>query len=260
MVRKIDTLPPRLEKAFCELLLQQISIKKELNFYRGEIKDKKGYASLELFKAIVFENERDASKQIFVSDLMRFFRFNKLLIEQERVESILFKRIVGSDRPFDYSRLHKLLTKETLLSIVHNPAVQVNGLKDDTRRVIAHKKTLNAKTLASLTGPAKLNPVQQCLRNRRCCPAPDCPHSINKVTITGPRQSCKLEGKTAHTKCFHTDHITDNELVSHLQTYLRDLLVLDDELEDTRIRLVTERDFFPKVCFKAFLSTAESKE
>ena len=80
------------------------------------------------------------------------------------------------------------------------------------------------------------------------------------MTITGPRQSCKIEGKTAHTKCFHTDHITDEELVSHLQTYLRDLLVLDNELEDTRIRLVTERDFFPKVCFKSFLCTAESKE
>ena len=67
---------------------------------------------LELFKAVVFENVRDASKQIYVSDVLRFFRLNRLLIEQERVEDILFKRIVGVDRPFDYSRLHKLLTKE----------------------------------------------------------------------------------------------------------------------------------------------------
>ena len=41
---------------------------------------------------------------------------------------------------------------------------------------------------------------------------------------------------------------------------MRDLLVLDNELEDTRIRLVNERDFFPKVCFRAFLCTEESKE
>ena len=178
MVRKIDTLPPRLEKAFCQLLLHQISLKKELDFYREEIKGKRGYALLELFKGIVFENERDPAKQIFISDIMRFFRFNKLLIEQERVESILFRRIVGANRPLDYARLHKLLTKETLVSIVHNPAVQVNGLKEDTRRMSAHKKTMNAKTLSSLTGPQKLNPVQQCLRNRRCCPAPNCPHSV----------------------------------------------------------------------------------
>lgn len=91
---------------------------------------------------------------------MRFFRFNKLLIEQQRVESILYKRVVGHDRPFDYSRLHKLLTKENMASIVHNPAVQVSGLKQDNRRMIAHKKTLNVKTLASLTGPAKLNNTQ----------------------------------------------------------------------------------------------------
>ena len=78
---------------------------------------------LELFKAIVFENVRDASKQIYVSDVLRFFRLNRLLIEQERVEDILFKRIVGVDRPFDYSRLHKLLTKENCQSIVHNPAI-----------------------------------------------------------------------------------------------------------------------------------------
>lgn len=157
VIRKIDTLPPRLEKAFCELLLHQIALKREIDFYREEIKGKRGYSLLGLFKGIVFENERDASKQIFISDIMRFFRFNKLLIEQERVESILFWRIVGIDRPFDYARLHKLLTKETLQSIVHNPGVQVNGLKDDTRRAIAHKKTINPKTLACLTGPSRLN-------------------------------------------------------------------------------------------------------
>lgn len=46
----------------------------------------------------------------------------------------------------------------------------------------------------------------------------------------------------------------------HLQTYLKDLLVLDNELEDTRIRLATERDFYPKVCFKSLLATAESHD
>ena len=153
MLRKIDTLPPRLEQAFCELLLQQIHLKKELNFFREEIKGKRGFLLLDLFKGIVFENERDPSKQLFISDIMRFFRFNKLLIEQQRVESIFYKRVIGPDRPFDYSRLHKLLTKENFVSIVHNPAVQVNGLKDDCRRTIAHKKTLNIKSLASLTGP-----------------------------------------------------------------------------------------------------------
>lgn len=34
VIRKIDSLPPRLEKAFCELLLRQINLKKERNFYR----------------------------------------------------------------------------------------------------------------------------------------------------------------------------------------------------------------------------------
>ena len=260
VVRKIDTLPPKLEKAFCELLLLQVNLKRELDFFRDEIKGQADYVLLDLFKAIVFENERDPSKQIFVSDVMRFFRFNRLLVEQHRVEDILFRRVVGADRPFDYSRLHRLLTKEKLESIVHNPAVLVNGLKPDCRRMVAHQKTLNEKSLASLTGPQRLNSVQQCLRNRRCCPAPDCPHSAYKVWITGPRQSCKLEASTAHTKCFHTDHITDEELVVHLQTYLKDLLVLEDELEDTRIRLVAERDFYPKVCFKAFLATSNAKE
>ena len=46
----------------------------------------------------------------------------------------------------------------------------------------------------------------------------------------------------------------------HLQTYIKDLLVLENELEDTRIRLAFERDFFPKVCFKTFLATDESRE
>jgi len=37
-------------------------------------------------------------------------------------------------------------------------------------------------------------------------------------------------------------------------------LVLDNELEDTRIRLSTERDFYPKVCFRSFIATSESRE
>ena len=160
VVRKIDKLPPRLEKAFCELLLRQVALKREANFYREEIKGQRDYVLLDLFKGIVFENERDASKQIFVSDIMRFFRFNKLLIEQEKVESIVFKRIIRPDRVFDYSALHKLLTKETLTSIVHNPAVQVSGLRADTRRTVAHKQSVNARTLASLTGPPRMTPVQ----------------------------------------------------------------------------------------------------
>ena len=88
---------------------------------------------------------------------MRFFYMNKLLVEQNRVENILYKRVIGQDRPFDYSRLHKLLTKENHESIVHNPGVQVNGLKADCRRTIAHKKSLNQRTLSSLTTPKQMN-------------------------------------------------------------------------------------------------------
>ena len=45
-----------------------------------------------------------------------------------------------------------------------------------------------------------------------------------------------------------------------MQTYLSDVLVLENELEDTRIRLANERDFYPKLCFKQFLVTEASKE
>ena len=41
---------------------------------------------------------------------------------------------------------------------------------------------------------------------------------------------------------------------------MKDVLVLDNELEDTRIRLATERDFYPKVCFTSFLATTETKD
>ena len=76
VVRKIDKLPPKLERAFCELLLQQINLKKELDFFREEIKGQRGYQLLDLFKGIVFENSGDAARQIYISDIMRFFRFN----------------------------------------------------------------------------------------------------------------------------------------------------------------------------------------
>ena len=35
--------------------------------------------------------------------------------------------------------------------------------------------------------------------------------------------------------------------------------MLDNEMEDARIRLACERDFYPKVCFQRFLATPETR-
>ena len=56
-----------------------------------------------------------------------------------------------------------------------------------------------------------------------------------------------------------TDHMTDEEMIGHFHSYMRDQLVLDNEMEDARIRLSNERDFYPKVCFRTYLVTEESK-
>ena len=66
---------------------------------------------------------RDAAKQIFPADLIRFFRFNKLLIEDDRIHYIFYARVIGRNKVFDYGKLHKILTKETSASIVHNPSI-----------------------------------------------------------------------------------------------------------------------------------------
>ena len=48
-------------------------------------------------------------------------------------------------------------------------------------------------------------------------------------------------------------------MVRHFHSYMHDQLVLDNEMEDARTRLANERDFYPKVCFRTFLATEESK-
>ena len=68
-------------------------------------------------------------------------------------------------------QLDKLITQENSQSIEHNPAVQVGGLHADNRRKIAHKETMNPKTLTSLTAPSKHTMITQALRNRRCSPS-----------------------------------------------------------------------------------------
>ena len=143
VIRKIDKLPPLVEKALCELLLLQIDLKKDAEFYRAQIKDQVDYDLLKLFKTIAFENARDAAKQIYPSDLVRFFRFNKMLVEEGRIQDIFYSRLVGRNKVFDYGVLHKLITQETLSSIVHNPAIQVGGLGPDQRRNAAHKASFN---------------------------------------------------------------------------------------------------------------------
>ena len=72
---------------------------------------------------MVFENSREPAKQIYPGDLIRFFRFNKLLIEEERITLIFYPRIIGRNKLFDYKKLNKILASETLTAIVHNPSV-----------------------------------------------------------------------------------------------------------------------------------------
>lgn len=140
----------------CELFLLQIHLKKELNVYRKAIKSKKDYHLLKLFKFMAFQDKENAQKRITLSDLIRFFRLNKLLVEPDRLQEIFFERIVGKGNVFDYSKLHKLVTKENRESIVHNPCTQVSGFRQDVRRNKEHNHDFNEKAIASLTAPKEV--------------------------------------------------------------------------------------------------------
>ena len=102
VIRKIDTLPPRIEKNLCELLLLQIRIKKEADQLRQEVVANDQFICQMLFKSMVFDLIEEPAKQITSNDVQRFFRLNRLLIEQDRVENIFFKRILGEKTPFDF--------------------------------------------------------------------------------------------------------------------------------------------------------------
>lgn len=195
-----------------------------------------------MFKLLAFEDARNPNKQIHLPDVVRFFRLNKLLIEPERLQRVLYDRIIGKTNVFDYTMLFKLITKSNKASIVTNPGTQVGGLHPDTRRNLAHKETHNEKTVASLTAPAETHQNNKVhLRNRkRAC------SSIHLGTI-----SQKMHPH--HSKCYHTNHIKDSELQEHMKAYLRDLLVLDQEREAFKIALTNDRDFYPTYCFDKFI-------
>ena len=42
--------------------------------------------------------------------------------------------------------------------------------------------------------------------------------------------------------------------MSSLQDYLRDQLLLDEELESNKIKLANERDFYVRFCFETYLA------
>lgn len=87
------------------------------------MKKQKDFNLVVLFKELAFEDQQSAAKQIYVDDVLRFFRANGLAIDEEKVKHHLFDRIIGRSRIFDYKMLHKLLTGEKKAAIVHNPAV-----------------------------------------------------------------------------------------------------------------------------------------
>lgn len=101
IIRKIDRLPTKIEQSLCELILLQINLKKEVNFYRAEVKKQKDFSLVVLFKEIAFEDQSTAAKQIHIGDIVRFFRVNGLAVDESRVRFNLFERVLGG-RIFDY--------------------------------------------------------------------------------------------------------------------------------------------------------------
>jgi len=80
VVRKIDTLPPVIERALCELILLSVQLKREDDFYRNEIKKQDDFNLTGLFKVMAFDYAEEAAKKITGDDVLRFFTLNKLLI------------------------------------------------------------------------------------------------------------------------------------------------------------------------------------
>lgn len=125
--------------------------------------------------------------------------------------------------------LHKVLTGEKKSAIVYNPAALVSGMSANNRRRVAHKETINPKALSSLTAPKEafqsghqrmpfrqtVNSGPQPLRDRRHPPETASPQTRKCNT------NCRLS-KHAHTKCYMTEHVPVQQLVSALQDYLRD--------------------------------------
>ena len=52
---------------------------------------------MRLFKSVAFEDQREAAKQIYTEDIVRFFRLNNRLIDAQRIIKTLYGRIIGQD-------------------------------------------------------------------------------------------------------------------------------------------------------------------
>lgn len=147
--------------------------------------------------------------------------------------------------------MHKLLTKENRSAVVHNPAVHVPGFKPEDRRFKPHKSNFNKKHLASLT---TTNKAAAETRRRR--------ENSRGGAFSGSRgrseedmdRSCRLNLSIAHTKCFKTDSVAPEEARTLQNAFSYNQVVLEDELEDSRIRLASHRDFYPRLVFERYLA------
>lgn len=231
-------------------------MKKQAESVRCEIKQQDDFNLMRLFKSVAFEDQREAAKQIYTEDVVRFFRLNNRLIDPQRIIKTLYGRIIGQGNQFDYGALHKLLTRENRAAVVHNPSVLVPGFKNEDRRFKAHKSNFNKKHLASLTTTNKAAAEQ---RRRRENSRGALSHSRGRSEEEMDR-SCRLNLSIAHTKCFKTDCVAPEEARTLQNAFSYNQVVLEDELEDCRIRLTSHRDFYPRLVFERYLALEESAE
>ena len=93
MVRKIDRLSEELEKGLCELFLIQIRLKKDAEFFRGQLKAAADFNIVHLFKDLAFTDTQSCTKIVHPNDLQRIFVMNSLMLEPARL-NLFYSRLV----------------------------------------------------------------------------------------------------------------------------------------------------------------------
>ncbi|CDW84542.1 UNKNOWN [Stylonychia lemnae] len=249
VVRKIDKLPKRLERKFSQFILQLVQLEKQIEIMKQvTVQKQKDFDFMRMFKIIRF-HEHDANV-IVPQDIKRMFVMNNQTIDEIRVQNVLFGQILGRN-VMSFQDFCNLFVKQG------HKIVITGATQDQSNSLKAQVSHLAQKSIMQEFTEKKQKSIFQV--STKDVMKADGNKTLNTLRSSNSiQQQLETQTELAKTLTFKTDYISSEKIVKNFITYVQEQIILDDQLEDLRIKLTNDRDFYPQQVYKTYLNQDSS--
>eukprot|EP00347_Sterkiella_histriomuscorum_P024093 403332333 len=254
VIRQFDRLDYKLEHETASFInyLVQMAIQEEV--MKSVITEQqKDFDLMRLFKIIKFSQN---SEGITSQDLKRLFIVNNIAIDDDKLQSVFLGHLLNREELL-FQDFCQLFTKRGQKTIVYgalkdNTNSSLNKVQEVASKSVMQEYSQKSKskkpTLFKVTAKDILNEQRSLSSTFNPNSQKSKTHYKNSLSMISNQQDFMMK-----TMSYKTDYISEEKILKNFVNFIKEQILLDDDFEDIKIRLVNDRDFYPQMAFKNYL-------